>query len=293
MTPNSLTHKAYSSIVAGTLPVDKSDASSAVNYSLLELLGTESIHVIISFDENLGCAHFIGLPSANLGGVVDLSFPLSCALPGHPDFKGDGCYVEEGAPISAVIEVRNGLISYICNETNLIDSYVSDSDLPIYKVSQTNNSWYLSSHKSEILKFNNRISKWVIMGGFITLISLISFYLILTFLAGANVGKYERSALKKRLDDEGLQYQQLLSSVDSTSQLPLVLYRIQYISSNVIKAGGWINQYDVKSGSESFQLILPEWISKDYLEPYGANFKTQLTSDGVLLNSQNYSVFKP
>ena len=107
------------------------------------------------------------------------------------------------------------------------------------------------------------------------------------------MGKYERSTLKKRLDDEGQQYQQLLSSLDNTSQLSLVLYRMQYISSNVIKAGGWINQYDVKSGSESFQLILPEWISRDYLEPYGANFKTQLTSDGVLLNSQNYSIFKP
>jgi preprotein translocase subunit SecG len=292
MNPKKQTERIYTSIVAGTLPSDKTDANSIVTFAVMELLGTESVHLISSYDEARSVVHYMAVSSVELGAAEDLAFPLSLALPGHPEFKGDGCYLQEGAPISALIEVKNGVIRYIANESYLIENYVNDLNVPIYRVSESSGGvWKFSSFKSEILNLTNRFNKILTIVGGILLAVILLLSLVFSFMADLNQSKYNHSQLKQSKEDEIRSYEKLFSALDNVSPLSQVLYRMQYISSNTIKAGGWINHYKVIAGNESFEIVLPEWISRDYLEPFGANYRSALSDQGVVVTAKSHVVF--
>jgi hypothetical protein len=292
MNPNKKTERIYTSIVAGTLPSDRKDASSVVTFALLDLLGTENVHVITSYDQERLVVHYLAVPSTELGAAEDMAFPLSLSLPGHPNFRGDGCYLQEGAPISAMVEVKNGVIRYIANESYLIENYVNDLDVPVYKVDDSiTGIWRFSSFKSEVLKLTNRVSKILTIVGGIILVIILLLSVIFSFLGDMNQSKYDRSQFKTAKEDDLRNYAKIISSLDGVSALSLVLYRMQYISSNTIKAGGWINQYAVIDGKESFEIVLPEWISKDYLEPFGGNYRSVMGDQGVVVTAKSYVVF--
>ena len=70
-------------------------------------------------------------------------------------------------------------------------------------------------------------------------------------------------------------------------QQPLArqISRIQKVSSTVVRSGGWIEVYRMKGDeSESFELVLPSWVSQDYIDALGRDVVTDLRDmDGLLI----------
>ena len=59
---------------------------------------------------------------------------------------------------------------------------------------------------------------------------------------------------------------------DLSVQQPLArqISRIQIVSATVVRSGGWIQSYRLlEEDNESFELVLPSWVSQDYLDSLG------------------------
>jgi len=57
-------------------------------------------------------------------------------------------------------------------------------------------------------------------------------------------------------------------------QQPLArqISRIQIVSATVVRSGGWIQSYRlVGEDDEAFEIVLPSWVSQDYLDSLGRN----------------------
>jgi hypothetical protein len=91
------------------------------------------------------------------------------------------------------------------------------------------------------------------------------------------VGVQITSAVLSRSNETSLNAQAVENDLNATLkdlsvQQPLArqISRIQTVSSTVVRSGGWIQSYRlVNEDDESFELVLPSWVSQDYLDSLG------------------------
>ena len=74
-----------------------------------------------------------------------------------------------------------------------------------------------------------------------------------------------------------------VTKIDFVSPLAQQVARMQRVSALVVRAGGWIEEYEVKNNAERFVLMMPAWITKDYIDALGPKVEADQATDENLI----------
>ena len=74
-----------------------------------------------------------------------------------------------------------------------------------------------------------------------------------------------------------------VAKIDFISPLSEQIARMQRVSALVVRAGGWIEEYEVRKGTEKFVLMMPAWITRDYIDALGPKIEADQSADENLV----------
>lgn len=269
----------FGQMVAGTLPMAGGNTLASVELVVRDLLGTEAVHAVVVADAVARRVHYFAVPSRLLHSSADLTLPLTVAIPGHPAHKGDGAYVMHAAPVSAAAVLRNGELRMFVNETTLVEATVSEMDLPVIDVSAFDSGWRMVSRQAEIQRVADRTSILVVRwAGAVAVLAGLGY----VGLIGAGAWLRSNQDVSASPLQQEAMIRDALGRVQLASPLAEQLGRLQSISAVVVRGGGWIDAYQLEKGAEHFRVMLPEWVTRDYLASLDANVRAERTGEGTI-----------
>lgn len=269
--------QSYVNIIAGAVPLH---AQGLVDDTALmmarEALGTDQVHVILSQPIGNRVLYF-ALPSKSLASEHMPVSQIAAALPGHPNHKGEGVYVLNVSPYKVAAVYYDEALQVLCNDAALIDDYVLDLGQPAHVVDNCT-PWRFESAYTLSKARANRIERTVMrISAIVTAVACLS---LLGFSVAA--GTLANVAQRSTADFEA-SLQQAVNEIRTSSPLAEQLATLQSKTSTVVRAGGWVDYYEVKNGRESFRMYMPSWISRDYVQAMGEEVKTDLTAQSETL----------
>lgn len=255
----------YLKMIAGSLP---EHGQGAVDDSLRllaqEALGVAQIHFLRSPYPVGGRYHYLAIPSVVLASEPVPATPLAMALPGHPQHQGPGAYVLEAGIYKIVVLFDGERMDFVCNESELVSDLLAEQSLQLIKVPADVEAWRFQSAFTKrnqlVADLTTRISK---------------FSLAMLAVSGLAVGGLMAAdgwlTAKLEADSEATarSLAEAVAGVNVSSPLSKTLGEYQAKTSVAVRAGGWVDAYEVKGGKESFRMFVPSWITPDYIQSLG------------------------
>jgi hypothetical protein len=251
----------YAAMVAGSVAVKPGQAGEAVASIATSALHDARLHALVASDEQR--AYYFAVPSATVSHGAGFATQLAAALPGHPGHQGDGMYALVLGR-SAIAAVRRGIELFIVRvDVDALAAKAQALELPLHRLGLDTEAWPLESLFGKHRQLVERHSaKWAKIFG-ITLAACTVAYASLmgaeTYAARHGGRLWQTTPAADTV--KHLQY---------TSPLFEQLAHFQRISATVVRSGGWINGYIWKPNKgEAFEIVMPGWISQDYVEALG------------------------
>lgn len=269
----------YGNLVAGRLPVGSASALKVVSNHVYAMLGTYRLHCHI--DERAGYAYYFAIESQHLGSHLQYSLPFVDCFPDRPLHQGDAVYWLELDDCAAALIIDGGNVRFLSNETDVLKDHLLGLDLPMVNIPASGGQ-ALKSVPQAIMGISEKLG---------TLMNRISMG-VLAVCSLVFVSVHAYSAVMDSINRESLDVPAVQSELNTTLsklsiQQPLAMQisRIQQVSATVVRSGGWIDRYTLKSDkNETFEISLPSWVSQDYLDQLGRDVITDLRDmEGLLV----------
>lgn len=270
----------YLKMIAGTVPVHgQGSVDETLRLVAQEALGGVALHYVRSTVPFEGRHYYFAVPSLELASEPDLTTPLAMALPGHPMHQGLGAYVLDLGRLKVVAILGLDTFEFLCNEAELVNEFLAEQDVEIFQVPKGALAWSLTSEFKEKNKSLQKVSDSLLkLSTGILLFSLISYGVL------AAVDGWVNSQIKSNENEAAKALQTMLSSVRLSSPMYTQIAEYQARSSVVVRAGGWIDAYQVKNGKDSFRMFVPSWVTPDYIKALGPGVAAEKdSSDEQLL----------
>jgi hypothetical protein len=254
----------YSNLIAGRLPVGSASPRRVVENHAYALLGTNRLHTY--FVERAAYVYYFGIESRFLSSTPGFTLPFVDVLPGSPLHQGDAIYLLNGGEFSVALILESGSMRLLCNDPDAVKDYLIDLDLQVIEVTNRGGK-PLTSVPQAIRGISDRVSALLMKSSLAVLVlSLLGFL-------GTQAGSTMLSRSDETLLNAKAVERELNTTLKSLSvQQPLArqISRIQIISATVVRSGGWIQSYRLDGEEdESFEIVLPSWVSQDYLDSLG------------------------
>ena len=280
MTPLSSTNfdSAYGNMIAGAIPLHTGNIDKSVFMVAQDVLGTAKMHLLIDTDVTSRMVYYFAAPSAAFASIPVFSTPLAAALPTHPQHQGDGIYFLQDVNLSVAIEKTRDQLRLIANTTDVMAEWLTEQvELPVYQV-DSYQAWTMGSVPAAYRRIADGISLRA---------AKYSSYVGITALLIYGITSVGISVFNARADKSNESQMnavnETVSKIDFVSPLSQQVARMQRVSSLVVRAGGWIDEYEVKNGNERFVLMMPAWITRDYIDALGPKVEADQTSDENLV----------
>ncbi|HEX4918282.1 MAG TPA: hypothetical protein VFV43_10325 [Limnobacter sp.] len=269
----------YSNLIAGRLPVGSGSAQRVVMNHAYAILGTQKLHM--HYIERAGFVYYFAIESRWLASAPGFRLPFSEVLPGEALHVGDAIYQLTGQDYTAALVVEGMNIKFLCNEPEVLKDYLIDLDLRIIDLQHNGGSALLSIPQT-LHGISERFNA-IFMKSSLAVLVVSS----CVFLLSSIFNIYSKAQNQPDLSVRAVQ-NDLNATLEKLSiQQPLArqIARVQKVSATVIRSGGWIESYSLKGESEEqFELVLPSWVSQDYLDSLGRDVITDLRDmEGLLV----------
>ncbi|SMP72653.1 hypothetical protein [Noviherbaspirillum suwonense] len=253
----------YSTMMAGSVINHSGDVEKSIFLISREVLHTDKLHTLVGLSADGLHAYFFALPSAALHESGKFETPLAAAFPGHPDHKGEGVYLLENEGFSCAIIKDGEKFQALTNKADVVLNYIHDLNLPVHNVEQAK-PWALESAVGRYRRMADQFSVRTIKIGAVVTAAAAVIGLGAMVTEGVMAAQL-RSDNTKTAD----QLNSVVMKIEHASPLSRQLAQFQKISSTVVRAGGWIDAYEMKGSNESFTVSLPEWVTQDYINALG------------------------
>lgn len=273
------TKKIYGQLLAGRLPVGAANANEVVFNHVYGLTGQKNLHAYTHMHG--GYVYFFAVESSALASCPAVYLPFAECLPGKAGFQGDAVYlmVDEGFAISMWIE-GSGL-RLICNSEEVIQESLQETELPLIKLTDESGP-LLSSMPQKVFGISEVFGRWLMRGSLaILVLSSLTFVGVQTASAVSQANK-ETQTTEKAVEQK---LNETLQQLNVQQPLARQISRVQRVSATAVRAGGWIEAYSLKGEkNETFEVVLPSWVSQDYLDSLGRDVVAELRDiEGLLL----------
>ncbi len=255
----------YLKFIAGSVP----DHSQGLVDDTLRLMAQEAtgaveVHYVRSPNPVGGHYHYLAVPSSVLAHEPDPATELAVALPGHPLHQGAAIYVLDAGPYKVAAIFDGVQLDLVCNEAGLVLEFLADQALPLVQIPSGAEKWRLGSAATKRHQLVDLVSRKVVTW---SLIALACFS-----VSGAGLVAAERWLSAKVGQSNELTAQALSTAVKTIqvgSPLARQLADYQKKTAVAVRAGGWVDSYQVTGGKESFRFFVPSWITEDYIKALG------------------------
>lgn len=271
-----MTPSVYMKMIAGSFPAHThGPVDTSLRLLAQNALGSDQIHFVRSDEPNQSVVHYFAVPSAALASVAEAELSLACALPGHPQHRGPGVYVQHLAEVTAAAVFDGRQLDFICNDPSLMADFLAEQTLPVHSVTEEVTPWLLKSVYMRQSEEVTRLSAAVLKQASVGLVAAIFLYAAAAMAESWFVSK---SSHQQELTAASLQA--AIKSVQAGSQLSRQLAEYQAISAVAVRAGGWIDSYSLKDKETkpSFRVFLPAWVTPDYVAALGDGVSAQRDS---------------
>ncbi|HEY1057505.1 MAG TPA: hypothetical protein VGE55_02105 [Limnobacter sp.] len=279
----------YSNLIAGRLPVGSGSAVNVVSNHAYAILGTNRLHAVVY--SKAGYVYFFAVESRWMGSGLNVDIPFVDCLPGKPHHQGDGVYLQQLGDWAAALIIESGNVQFLCNEAEVLEDHLLGLDLPVFNITHTTGE-PLRSIPQAILGVTDRISAWIHKVSLATLaVSALVFVGVHAY--GLLSSTWNTQHLNVRAVENDLNA--TLEKISIQQPLAMQLSRLQQVTATVVRSGGWIEKYTIKGDkSEQFEIVLPSWVSQDYLDQLGRDVTTDLRDmDGLLIVRKHQQGKKP
>ena len=269
---------AYASMIAGAVPLHAGDVDKTVFMIAQDVLGTARMHLLVASDSANAMVYYFAAPSTSFTSIPVFSTPLAAALPTHPQHQGDGIYFLQDVNLAVAVEKTRDQIRVVCNSVEAMAEWLTErSELPIFRV-DAYESWAMESIPGAYRRLADGMSlRTAKYSSIVAGIALVS-YLVASVgvsLVNASADKSNQTHMNAIND--------AVTKIDFVSPLSQQVARLQRVSGLVVRAGGWIDEYEVKSSAEKFILIMPAWITRDYIDALGPTVEADQSTDENLI----------
>ena len=269
---------AYSSMIAGAIPLHDGDIDKTIFMMAADVLATAKMHLMVAVDQASTTVYYLAAPSAAFASIPAFSTPLAAALPGHPQHRGDGVYFLQGANLSVAVEKTHDQIRLVANSTEAMADWLAErTDLPLHHVDDLD-AWPMASVPGAYRRIADGISLRTAKYS-----AVLAMLALLVYVA-ASIGVSVQSAVA---DDSSRAHMRAINEavtkIDFTSPLSQQIARMQRVSALVVRGGGWIEEYEVRKGTEKFILMMPAWITRDYIDALGPKIEADQSPDENLI----------
>jgi hypothetical protein len=259
----------YAAMIAGQFPLAKgAQYQSSAYWMAREALNTEDVAQLCAKDSKN--VYYLAIPTAVTKNTGRFETALAAALPGHPQHVGDAAYTLRFPAQNFAVAILKTEEDFriIANEVNPVFEAIEESGLKVVDCSEVKPDPLVSmklAAQESAYRLNNVLS--LSFAGLFIIFSL----LLLFFKVGAGL---TGSVLAAQLEAKEKQLQEVSQTLNLISPLSRDLAQLSRISATVSRAGGWIKYYNIDDkGQESFELELPSWVSRDYIEALGPGVK--------------------
>lgn len=268
----------YANLIGGRLPCGAASPTQVVMHQAQAILGTSRLHMHVQ--ERAGFLYYFACESRHLSSAPDFLLPFIDALPEGSGHQGDGVYLLKGSGFAVAMILERGNLSLLCNDTEVLHDHLLGFDLPQFSVDQLVGK-PLESIPQAILGVSETVGRYVFKGSLISLfVSLgvfVSVQALQVYQAARDNGQTNAKAIEGSLN-------KTIGKLNVQQPLARQISRVQKVSATVIRSGGWIEKYTLKGeDNENFELVLPSWVSQDYLDSLGRDVVTDLRDTEGLL----------
>lgn len=253
----------YTGMVAGRIINHGGDVELSIFYNARDILGTENIHLLISQNPDDQFAYYLAQRSTAFASVPDFTTQLAAAFPGAIDHQGDGAYLLSQGSISAALIKDGDKFRLITNNSEAVLRDLDDMGLTVHPAEGLLAIPMMSitgRHRHNADKFAGRIIK---------LCAIVSTTALVVGLITQGVSGMFAASLKNTNNQRANELSMLVSKIEHASPLSQQLADLQKVSATVVRAGGWIESYEMKDGKTKFAVSLPEWVTQDFIQALG------------------------
>ena len=275
--------KIYGQLLAGRLPVSNANAYEVVFNHVYGLTGQKNLHAFVHVHK--GFVYFFAVESAALTSSPVVNLPFAEYLPGMPKHQGDGVYtlVDEGFAASMWIE-GSGL-RLVCNSEDVLEESLRETELTVIPM-RDGEGPFLRSMPQLVLGLSETLGRWV-MRLSLTMIA----FSALTAVGLQTAKVVSWSEVSTETDELVVERKlnETLKQLNVQQPLARQISRVQRVSATAVRAGGWIDSYLLTGErDESFEVVLPSWVSQDYLDSLGRDVVADLRDlEGVIVVKKN------
>ena len=269
---------AYASMIAGAIPLHSGDIDKSVFMVAQDVLGTARMHLLVAIDRDSSTVYYFAAPSSAFTSIPAFNTPLAAALPGHPQHRGDGIYFLPDISLAVAVEKSRDHIRLIANTPEVMADWLAEqNEHAVYPV-EHDEAWAMESVPAAYRRIADGISVSA------SKYSLVVAAIALLVYFGAAIGISIRNASADKSSQAHMKaVNDAVTRIDFVSPLSQQLARMQKVSALVVRAGGWIDEYEVRNGDEKFILMMPAWITRDYIDALGPRVVADQTSDDNLI----------
>jgi hypothetical protein len=267
----------FGSMIAGALPLAGVNAEAAVALVSRDILGTEDVHTVSVREPVLKRILYFAVPSKALTSVPDAALPLTAALPGHPAHRGPGAYLLTHDNRSVAALFTGTQLRLLFNDRDLIAEAIAEQGLQVFDVGAVKNGYPLTSAYAALQqRVDNTSERVTRIAGILTLVAG-------AIILGAQFATgYYQSKLDTISDRKELALQRFTSDLTLTSRLTEQIAMVQVVASNTVRTGGWIERYRLEGSKEAYEVMVPEWVTRDIVQAFGAEARAELAGDGMV-----------
>lgn len=251
----------YRTMIAGSIPSFKMDIDAAIVKIAGDILQDYRLHVLQA--RHGDHVFFFAVASRWISHAQSFGTALAAALPGHPQHRGDGVYALQAGEETFAAVKQGADLFLLQGDASTVEAAAKQHGLSIHATSPQTEAWPLTSVFSQQRRQIERVTGKITAAAAWLLGTCATAYLLLC--AGETYLNWHQKP-----DLHSPATADLVRQFQYTSPLFEQLAHFQQISATVVRAGGWIEGYTWKPGQdESFEIVMPGWISQDYIEALG------------------------
>jgi len=269
---------AYTSMIAGGIPLHSGDVDKTVFMIAQDVLGTAKMHLLVATDPASQMVYYFAAPSAAFTSIAVFATPLAAALPSHPQHRGDGIYFLQDVNLAVAVEKTRDQIRVVANSNEAMADWLAERpETPLYRV-EDDEAWAMESIPGAYRRLADGISlRTAKYSSVIAIVSLLVYFI-------ASLGTSIQSAAADKSNQAHMTaINNAVTKIDFVSPMSQQIARMQRVSALVVRAGGWIEEYEVKNGTEKFVLMMPAWITKDYIDALGPRVEADQATEENLV----------
>lgn len=262
-------------MIAGTMPKHQGNHYSSIVWRAQDVLQTEKVHTYIKEHNNI--LYFFAAPSSQFIDATNQSICLAKCLPGNPMYSGDGIYIIKDSKYTVALLIKNEQIELVFNENSVMNDWLEEEkekSIAVFYLDcdSMDYTYVMTTAFNEV---RHTLDKNLNRLGVITMVATLLFA----------AGTFTLHSLKPDTDfytefnKKTHAYKEAainaLKSSNAPTDLAMQARRLQEVSATVVKAGGWINSYEINDKmQESIEARMPVWVTPEYLVPFAGNIQT-------------------